>query len=165
MNFLYLLLIETITPIINSPEFTTFIHALFPFWGKWNLALCKEHAIFREKIKWGHVLRVKNHAPAKWHSKSTTGKRIHSKWNTKMLQYPKVSISGVNNPPLWLQALERKRWHWINPEKENQSAPQTVQTALLCEWTAFLGLLAGKLYQSLWGFVLCFIFLLERKLA
>lgn len=105
--------------------------------------------------------KVKNQAPAKHTAKARLAKESKEKGEKKC----KVRDPEVNNSPLRPQASEWKCRHSINLEHENQSLSQTGQTPLPCECTAFPGLLAGKLQQSLWGFVLCLIFHLERKLA
>lgn len=82
MNFFHLPPIETITLIINPPRVPKIharVHALFRSWGKWNLALCKEHAIFRRKISKPSSKRVESQTSAKDNSKTTSGERIHRK--------------------------------------------------------------------------------------
>lgn len=101
----------------------------------------------------------KNQAPAKHTAKAGLAKESKEKGEMED-QGPRSEQPTPPSPSIKMEMLTL-----INTEHENQSLPQTGQTSLPCACTAFPGLLAGKLQQSLWGFVLWLIFHLERKLA
>lgn len=122
--------------LINPTQFPKFIHTLFLCWGRPNLALCREHAVFREKTKPGQVLRQWNirhlqNRTAKAHLAKASVRKGEN--GTGKRSYIPRSGSGVSNPPLASQALERRCWHWIKPGKENQSAHRLCRQ-LCSEW-------------------------------